>query len=168
MEKTSLTVNALIQHVRKPDSCPYSASRSPQVRDFAFAFFTKHLWEWKVLFQGGRAQLSRTFAEICLKPAPVQLYSETLGQNMHLLRWHMKWDKPAFLGWFTPASWQLDTKPIFSEHINKLSIWKSYSNFVAGGYFGNNSSLGTQAFDKSGLKTCSISMNKTSEVEGFN
>lgn len=50
-KKTSLTVNALIQHVRKPDLCPHSASWSPQVRDFAFAIFTKHLWEWKVLFQ---------------------------------------------------------------------------------------------------------------------
>lgn len=100
-----------------------------------------------------------------LKPAPVQLCSETPIQTM---RWHTKLGKSAFWGWFMSASWQLDTKAIFSEHINKLSIWKSYSNFVAGGYFGNNSSLGTQLFYKSGLKNCHISTNKTSEVEEFN
>lgn len=119
--------------------------------------------EWKVAEEVHFSALKNLHRN--LNPAPVQLCWETPIQT---LRWHTKLGKSASRGRFMSASWQLDAKAIVAEHTNKLSIWKSYSNLVAGGYFGNNSSLGTQLFYKSGLKNCHISISKTSKVEEFN
>lgn len=68
-------------HVRKPDSCPYLASWSPQVRDFCLCFLHRK----KPLRMQGFvpvqsryiSQLSKSFTDMPIKYFPIRLCSKT-------------------------------------------------------------------------------------------